>query len=38
MADKQRVVIPYSAVLYDADGATWMYTSPKPLVFVRQDI
>jgi hypothetical protein len=38
VAGKQRVVIPYSAVLYDGDGATWMYTSPKPLVFVRQDI
>jgi hypothetical protein len=33
-----RIVIPYSAVLYDADGATWAYTSPKPLVFVRHDI
>jgi multidrug efflux pump subunit AcrA (membrane-fusion protein) len=31
-------VIPYSAVLYDPDGATWTYTSPKPLVFVRADI
>jgi hypothetical protein len=31
-------VIPYSAVLYDPDGATWTYTNPKPLVFVRADI
>ena len=31
-------VIPYAAVLYDPDGATWTYTSPKPLVFVRADI
>jgi hypothetical protein len=30
--------IPYSAVLYDIDGATWTFTSPKPLVFVRQAI
>jgi hypothetical protein len=35
---QQRIVIPYSAVLYEADGATWMFTSPKPLEFVRQDI
>jgi hypothetical protein len=31
-------VIPYAAVLYDPDGATWTYTNPKPLVFVRADI
>ena len=31
-------VIPYSAVLYDPDGATWTYTSPKPLEYVRADI
>ena len=31
-------VIPYAAVLYDPDGATWTYTSPKPLVFQRADI
>jgi hypothetical protein len=30
--------IPYSAVLYDPDGTTWTYTSPKPLVFVRRNI
>jgi hypothetical protein len=31
-------VIPYSAVLYDPNGDSWTYTSPKPLEFVRQDI
>jgi hypothetical protein len=30
--------IPYGAVLYDIDGATWAFTSPEPLVFVRQAI
>ena len=30
--------IPYSAVLYDPNGATWAYTSPEPLVYVRRDI
>ena len=33
-----RTVIPYAAVLYDPDGKTWTYTSPKRLVFVRKDI
>jgi len=31
-------VIPYDAVLYDATGETYTYTSPKPLVFVRAPI
>jgi hypothetical protein len=31
-------IIPYAAVLYDPDGATWTYTNPKRLVFVREDI
>jgi hypothetical protein len=35
---KQRKVIPYAAVLYDPDGATWAFTNPKPLFFVRQAI
>jgi hypothetical protein len=33
-----RTIIPYGAVLYDPDGATWTYTSPAHLVFVRHDI
>jgi hypothetical protein len=33
-----RTVIPYDAVLYDPDGRTWAYTSPKPLVYQRADI
>jgi hypothetical protein len=31
-------VIPYDAVLYDADGKTFTYTSPERLVFVRHSI
>jgi hypothetical protein len=31
-------VLPYSAVLYAANGDTWTYTNPEPLVFVRQKI
>jgi hypothetical protein len=34
----RRSVVPYAAVLYDAKGATWVYTSPANLVFVRQRI
>ena len=33
-----RQVIPYSALLYDPTGATWAYTSPEPLTFVRESI
>jgi hypothetical protein len=33
-----REVIPYDAVIYDAGGRTFTYTSPKPLVFIRHPI
>ena len=32
----QRIVIPYSAVIYDVHGGSWVYTNPEPLVYVRQ--
>ena len=28
-------VVPYSAVIYDIEGKTWIYTNPAPLTFVR---
>jgi len=31
-------VIPYSAVIYDLTGDTWVYSSAEPLTFVRQPI
>jgi hypothetical protein len=31
-------VIPYAALLYDPQGATWVYTAPEPLVFIRQPV
>jgi hypothetical protein len=34
----QRTVVPYGAVLYSADGATFTYTSPAPRVYVRAPI
>src|SRR5215210_3246318 len=33
-----RQVIPYGAIIYDSSGATWTYTSPEPLIFVRHPI
>jgi hypothetical protein len=34
----KRKVVPYAAVLYDAHGDNWVYTSPEPLVFIRHRI
>lgn len=34
----KRRVIPYAAVIYDLEGATWAYISPDPLTFVRASI
>lgn len=33
-----RIVAPYSSVLYDTDGSTWVYINPEPLVFVRHAV
>ena len=33
-----RRVVPYAAVLYDAHGDTWVYTSPEARTFVRHSI
>lgn len=33
-----RAVIPYGAVLYDADGDTWTYVNTEPRVYVRYHI
>ena len=33
-----QLVIPYGAVLYDAEGDTWTYTSPAHLTYVRESI
>ena len=33
-----RTAVPYAAVLYDANGDTWVYTNPEHLVFVRTQI
>jgi len=31
-------VVPYSAVIYDTEGNTWIYTNPAPLTFLRAPI
>ena len=36
--DGQETVIPYDAVIYGADGNTYTYTAPEPLIYVRQEI
>lgn len=33
-----RKVIPYAALLYDLKGETFTYTSPEPLVFIRESV
>lgn len=33
-----QLLIPYSALLYDASGATWTYTNPESLVFIREQV
>lgn len=33
-----REAVPYSAVIYDLHGETWVYTNPEPLTFVRAHI
>jgi hypothetical protein len=32
------IVVPYAAVIYDGDGASWAYTEVAPRVFVRAPI
>lgn len=34
----QKLVIPYSAVVYDPTGQAWVFTNPQPLQFVRAPI
>ena len=34
----ERTIVPYSAIVYETDGATWVYTSTDDLSFVREQI
>ncbi len=31
-------IMPYSAVIYDAEGNSYAYTAPEPLTYVRKEI
>ena len=31
-------IMPYAALIYDAEGGTYAYTAPEPLTYVRQQI
>jgi hypothetical protein len=33
-----RKVVPYSSLIYDAQGRTWIYASPQPRTFVREQV
>jgi hypothetical protein len=33
-----RMVVPYSSLIYDPQGRTWIYTSPQALTFVRVQV
>ena len=33
-----QLAVPYSAVIYDLHGETWLYISPAPFTFVRETI
>ena len=37
-ASGSSMTIPYAAVVYDAQGATWAYVNSKPLVYMREAI
>jgi hypothetical protein len=34
----QGKIMPYAALIYDAEGKAYAYTSPEPLTFVRKEI
>jgi hypothetical protein len=31
-------VVPYASVVYDLNGAAWVYTNPEPLTYVRHRV
>lgn len=32
------IIIPFSAIVYDIEGGTWVYTNPSPNTYVRQRV
>jgi hypothetical protein len=37
-ASVRRNVVPYAALIYDPEGKTFVYTSPKPLEYLREQV
>ena len=37
-ADGGRMVVPYASLLYDPEGMTFVYTSAKPLEYLREEV
>ena len=37
-SEQTQKAVPYSSLIYDPEGKTWIYTSPQPRVFVRAPI
>lgn len=33
-----RTVVPYESLIYDSEGKTYIYTSPKPLNYLRAEV
>jgi hypothetical protein len=36
--ERRKEIMPYAALIYDAEGKTYAYTAPEPLTYVRQQI
>jgi len=36
--ERGQKVVPYSSLIYDPKGETWIYTSPEPRTFVRHKV
>jgi hypothetical protein len=34
----KRTVVPYAALIYDPEGKTYVYTSPKPREYLREEV
>jgi hypothetical protein len=32
------LTVPYAAIIYDAEGATWTYVTSQPLVYMREQV
>jgi hypothetical protein len=35
---QRRKIVPYSSLIYDPHGETWVYTSPEPRTFMRHKV